>query len=611
MGKKERKDFKDQLNEIGKENFGMEIDENETPEVQSNSALENFYMDQIPHIEDEARRAKAPYNFVPLNKTVVTSDFKIADVPFDKYHTKRNTGYIDLNICTLTSMYIRDNKNKDDDERIINPDFFSPANGKARIPGSSIRGLLRNMVEVVSYGKFENFDDKRLYMRGFADRTLGDVYRSYGMSTRVRGIVSYSMNCGLLIKRGNEYKIQDSGRATQITKADTVTRIGHRGNEFEFYDFGSEYIVVPGRMSRDRNWIVPKPPAGCIEHPLLKEDIDDYRNDENRTDNVNLLEKVKRLATGVPCFYIQWQDENGETRTTFGHTGMFRLPYRKTIGEHIPDFLKFKELDDFAEAIFGNEKTFSGRVFFEDSFNDKEDKSEILIGETHPKILSGPKPTTFQHYLTQNSAEANELKHYDPVNSKLSAIRGNKLYWHKENADNWKEHESVPINNNIHTKINPVRKDTIFKGRIRFENLSDEELGAILFALDLPEGCNHKIGMGKPLGLGSIKITCSLHLSKRETRYNEIFSEWTDSLPESDNVKEFKNKFADYVLKQLNKDVSVKYTAENLWAEERMRELRRMLTFNHGIDEDKISYMTIKNGNDFRTRRVLPKPTDV
>ncbi|MBK9404463.1 MAG: TIGR03986 family CRISPR-associated RAMP protein [Ignavibacteria bacterium] len=550
-----------------------------------------------------------------MNKKVVLSDFKICDIPFDKYHTERITGYIGLSITTLTPMYIRDNKDLNVDENTINSDFFSPANGKLRMPGSSFRGMLRNLVEIVSFGKFGNFDDKRLYMRGFADKTLGKEYRAYNMSAFSAGRVTYNMNSGLLLKNGNQYVIKDSGKPAQVTKENSKIKIGSSGTEFNFYDVGNEYIVVPGKMSKDRDWVITKPVSGCKEIVLLKMDIDDYKNDENRTDRVNLLEKLSSMKGGVPCFYIQWKDENNTTRTTFGHTGMFRLPYRRTIGEHIPDVLKDKKVLDIAEAIFGNETRFSGRIFVEDSFCHNSNKSEILIGETHPKILSGPKPTTFQHYLTQISEDVRELKHYNPDSEeKLSAIRGNKLYWHKAESEGWKETNQVSESDKQHTKINPVRKDTIFTGRIRFDNLSDVELGALLFALDLPKGCLHKIGMGKPLGLGSIKITPTLHLSDREKRYTDLFAEWSENFKElnedNNTINDFKNKFAEYVLKQLNGD-SEEYTFKNLWDEDRMKELKRMLDWENKPGKDLTRYMTIQPENEFKNRPVLPRPTDV
>lgn len=67
--------------------------------------------------------------------------------------------------------------------------------------------------------------------------------------------------------------------------------------------------------------------------------------------------------------------------------------------------------------------------------------------------------------------------------------------------------------------MQPVKSGVQFRGRIRFENLTDLELGAILHALQLPDGCCHRIGMGKPLGLGSIRIHARLRLVDRVARY--------------------------------------------------------------------------------------------
>ena len=93
-----------------------------------------------------------------------------------------------------------------------------------------------------------------------------------------------------------------------------------------------------------------------------------------------------------------------------------------------------------------------------------------------------------------------------------------------------------------YTIINLMPAGAKFKAKIRFENLLNEELGAMLFALKLPEKCCHKIGMGKPLGMGSIKITPCLFLSDRQKRYNSLLAEWTESIPAThDNkIKELK-----------------------------------------------------------------------
>lgn len=42
---------------------------------------------------------------------------------------------------------------------------------------------------------------------------------------------------------------------------------------------------------------------------------------------------------------------------------------------------------------------------------------------------------------------------------------------------------------------------------MEFENLAPLELGALLYALELEEGMAHRLGYGKPFGLGSVVLS--------------------------------------------------------------------------------------------------------
>jgi CRISPR-associated protein (TIGR03986 family) len=358
-------------------------------------------------------------------------------------------------------------------------------------------------------------------------------------------------------------------------------------------------------LTKKKDWIIkfPQPDAMKNPIPIPEDDINHYNGDVTRAEGVpNLIEQVNKDGE-VPCFYVTWKDIAGNPRVSFGHTAMFRLAYEKTIGEHIPDNLKDKSIVDIAEAIFGNEKSFSGRVFFEDVFLG-EGQTDVLMGESRPKILSSPKPTTFQHYLEQSSDDPKQLNHYNTN----APIRGNKYYWHKS-GNNWKETdlEAIQKHESQYMKINPVKPGTRFLGRIRFENLSKVELGALLFSLDLPEGCYHKIGMGKPLGLGSIKTTPKLYLSNRKERYTNLFSEWKDGLIESNRIGEIKVAFEKYVLGEIGES-----NRGTLWNTERLQELRIMLDYNVGIElesQGETRYMQITGQNEFKYRSILPKPS--
>ncbi|MCP4368541.1 MAG: TIGR03986 family CRISPR-associated RAMP protein [Deltaproteobacteria bacterium] len=427
-------------------------------------------------------------------------------------------------------------------------------------------------------------------------------------------------------------------------------------------------------QNKKRDWLIDFPESNAKSIPIPEDDVRNYQNDITRAEDVPDLISLADKGQEIPCFYVKWRDQQGNDRVSFGHTAMFRLAYEKTIGEHIPKelvsrkwkiteerldwmrksgvpdtilvqlrswerkefldqetlekqlkpllakieknkqeqckrgILKHAKVCDFAEAIFGNEHSFAGRVFFEDAFL-CDGQTDVLMGEDSPKIFSTPKPTTFQHYLVQNNDNIRQLNHYNSN----AAIRGNKLYWHKS-GKNWKEkRENIKANDTQHTRINPIKPETQFAGRIRFENLSDEELGALLFALELPEGCMHKLGMGKPLGMGSVKITPTLYLSSRKARYKDLFYEWRENLPEAQPVKEFKEKFTAYVTDKLG-------IQQPLWETKRLKELQMMLDYEKGKAleaQGKIRYMEIerkkgtKKENEFKNRPVLPLPGNV
>jgi CRISPR-associated protein (TIGR03986 family) len=608
--------------------------------------------------------SKAPYNFIPLNEKVISAE---EPPDFDKYYPDRFTGYIEIEVKAQTPLYIRDALTEEEylekekrKETYINPDFFSPG-GLPRIPGSSLRGMIRTMVEIMSFGKFGFFYDARLYYRGLADvSSLRKEYQRHMSSfDKNSKKTQYKMSAGILHKKGFNYFITPAKGFKQILKKEArqlVEKIGEKYENFKFYKINNGYIVVSGPMqNKKRDWFIDLPDANAQGFKVPDEDILNYKNDKNRSDNIPDL--LKLAKDGVPCFYVRYKDGKGKDRISFGHTGMFRLAYEKTIGDHIPPELKSPNITDIAEAIFGNEKTHAGRVFFEDAYLDGKPE-DALLETAVPRILSNPKPTCFQHYLEQKPENLQNhpknLAHYNSENP----IRGYKLYWHrsglnyeaeeisydekdfnkllsdfKKSKDDFKGYIIEEKNNKIkidlknlpqelkaiiiksigkyetqHTLLKPINKGATFRGRIRFENLSKVELGALLFALHLPEGLAHKLGMGKPLGLGSVKITPKLYLSDRKQRYSNLFAEWDGLKDETNKITDFKNAFERYVLDKLQDSGQLQKTITSLWEIDRMQQLKTMLDWSNKPKDDKTDYLPL---GEFRKRKVLPPPTEV
>ena len=91
------------------------------------------------HVELVKYAAHAPYNFIPLNENEKVVGIKDNAIPdFDIYDDKRNTGWIEIEMETITPLFIKDGK--ESKETAI---FFSPK-GKPQIPGSTLRGMTRN-----------------------------------------------------------------------------------------------------------------------------------------------------------------------------------------------------------------------------------------------------------------------------------------------------------------------------------------------------------------------------------------------------------------------------------------------------------------------------------
>jgi len=151
-------------------NYQKNTNAQKNQHFQRNTGAESHQKSYKDKQTQNRKPAKAPYNFVPLHKKVVEAQ----NIPeFDKYHKDRYSGYIELSITTKTPIYIRRDKEEHD--------FFSIKNGSPIIPGSSLRGMVRTLVEIVSFGKFSFVDSKRrLYYRAVGDTSsLGDRYRAY------------------------------------------------------------------------------------------------------------------------------------------------------------------------------------------------------------------------------------------------------------------------------------------------------------------------------------------------------------------------------------------------------------------------------------------------
>lgn len=136
-------------------------------------------------------------------------------------------------------------------------------------------------------------------------------------------------------------------------------------------------------------------------------------------------------------------------------------------------------------------------------------------------ILGEPKPAQGRFYVAKDNRGAPQedgLNKEQAGYSKGKGLRGRKHYWHhkRKTEDYWNplvekeskeylrtERKKDSQNRSINGWIKP---NTQFTASLYVQNLQEAEVGALLWLLSLPEGHYFRLGYGKPLGFGSVKI---------------------------------------------------------------------------------------------------------
>lgn len=121
--------------------------------------------------QDEQVEFTSPYNFVPLSGWVHFphwDDLVSHDIPF----ADGVCGHIDIEIEAKTDIFTRGESNKEE---------FCNIDGHPFIKGTTLRGMLRNVVKIATFGKMNRVDERRFGIRDLsnADTTyVNDIRRA-------------------------------------------------------------------------------------------------------------------------------------------------------------------------------------------------------------------------------------------------------------------------------------------------------------------------------------------------------------------------------------------------------------------------------------------------
>lgn len=187
----------------------------------------------------------------------------------------------------------------------------------------------------------------------------------------------------------------------------------------------------------------------------------------------------------------------------------------------------------YAEALFGTVSGKgddavgqAGRLLFDDI-----QVPVRLHNQYIPQARGGPKPEHEDFYFTRTGGN--------------STILGRKFYYHQQDYE-----RAIQVYAGDRSmrpdSAESVPAGTTLNGHIRFTNITCEELQALVYALVLEwddarqRGMAHKLGYGKPYGLGSIHITITSLAVEQQTngvparflRYGSPqMEDWTPRVP--------------------------------------------------------------------------------
>lgn len=497
----------------------------------------------------------APYNFVPLNDKIFYPPWasedalkNIHDVPFED----GESGVIELEITAKSPIFIKDGKNPNEFCHFINEN-----GGKEYyIPATSIKGMIRNVLEIISFGKIRIDEGK--HKKYLSVRDMTNRKNLVGMVNEDTG------GCGFLVKNGNSYIIEKCAdiRTICLLKNTNYEEIGKletakekykkfgllKEINFTPYDEKSKtktgqeitikrakfdkqgrkgILVFMGNIDKKRHEFVFAKNGKKIQ--LDKNVFEDFKkvyfDNEDSIDGQYWKEQFNK-GMPVPIFYMG----NDIKITAIGLTQLFKLAYKKTIFEaarQVGEETKF----DLAETIFGTvrgDKALKGRVYFshlKSSFERFEAPKEGVFGT--------PNPSYYPNYLEQRPNGP-----YITLMSKDAKIRGYKRYPLHESS------EKLSVGNDnekMKVKFKPLSANSVFKGKIVFHNLKKVEIGALISAITFHGRSNkfmHNIGFAKPYGYGKIDIELALqglkysqdeYLKEFEKQMNEFVPNWLNT----------------------------------------------------------------------------------
>ena len=500
-----------------------------------------------------------PYNFVSLGE--------IKEIKREKRVKGEHSGKIKCSLKNLTPIFIGNKTNENvqkehKEEKTLT--LKVEGNEKYVIPASTLKGELRNIIEVLTTSCIKNVEEERLDYRGSA-----------GGRTNVFGIIKKfptANDDGIIIEadkvKVNRKKVLSNYKpgfypikvANNLLVKDYIKRAKLKPNYKKGEDdpnainSTNEFNKVQqGGTLNATLWVSSFIPNKKYEKLLIPNEKHYSFTKSDYEDLLYLIKQRKEAEEKKPPknrenFYIDELKEgdtiifevNGKGKIeNFSFSEIPRLRYKMSPLDLVPEEFHPCTTENlcFACRMFGTigdhsknekgekkqEKTVAMRskVFISDALSinpiNKTMEEKLIL-----KSLGEPHPSLTRFYLENNGTYDKNFK-----------IRGRKFYWHhteKIKAGKGYKNYLKTISDSTSTSTNStiwfLRPDQNFEFEVSFKDLTDEELGILIYSLELEKDLLHKFGKAKAFGLGSceIKITdCLLESSEKYSSFIKAY----------------------------------------------------------------------------------------
>lgn len=468
-----------------------------------------------------------PYTFVPFPKEgAVRTD--LTDLA--KQEEPTSSGEIKCTLITKNQIAIPDtlkNINALEDE-VKEYDFFGmDIDGKrtAVIPGSGIRGVIRSVYETLTDSCVHLNDKEDDYFHTRVNKTTPGIIEFHNgkyilyKAERFRDKVSDLKNN--LHSTGEDVKFYPKrcntpapGLVKDFFPSKAIKDVPENGVYLKVNSFGSgnrashPSVFVKGKIIESN--FDPKYIERLKINVKMYEGI--YKEEYKKA-----IENMENNGKQLPVWY--WQDS--ETK----HYYLAPSQYSRAVFVKQPKDLveragvkscSSKKKACAACALFGfigGDDSKASHVRFMDAVCKTDD---CFDGRYILPVLSTPRLSSFEFYL--DSSGSKDRDKFGPDSPGVT-LAGRKFYWHDPKRRITKDDESAKKNPKMAAKVELVKPGSKFEFSVFFDRITDTQLKQLIFALNLGENNEdsslcHKIGHGKPIGLGSAKIVVD-SVSKR------------------------------------------------------------------------------------------------